>query len=89
MSLCPTDTPRPFQPPVVQRDLEAEVAHCVGGVLSPLLANVVLSVLDKHFAGLWTDRVERNRRHRHGLANYRLVRYADDGVPRTRREGLV
>src|SRR5215211_8559175 len=32
MSLCPTDTPRPFQPPVVQRDLEAEVAHCVGGV---------------------------------------------------------
>jgi RNA-directed DNA polymerase len=49
-----------------------------GGILSPLLANVALSVLDKHFAGLWTDRVERNRRHRHGLANYRLVRYADD-----------
>src|SRR6266508_1416323 len=35
MSLCPTDTPRPFQPPVVQRDLEAEVAHCVGGETTP------------------------------------------------------
>jgi RNA-directed DNA polymerase len=49
-----------------------------GGILSPLLANVALSVLDGHFAGLWADRTERNRRRRHGLANYRLVRYADD-----------
>jgi hypothetical protein len=53
MSLCPVDTPRPFQPPVVQRDLEAEVAHCVGGVLSPLLANIALSGLDQHFAAKW------------------------------------
>jgi hypothetical protein len=26
------------------------IANCVGGVLSPLLANVALSVLDEHFA---------------------------------------
>ncbi len=55
-----------------------------GGILSPLLANIALSVLDDHFAESWeansgtyTDR--RRRRHR-GEANYRLVRYADDFV---------
>jgi RNA-directed DNA polymerase len=51
-----------------------------GGILSPLLANIALSVLDEHFGARWADRTERNRRHRHGLANYRLVRYADDWV---------
>jgi RNA-directed DNA polymerase len=49
-----------------------------GGILSPLLANVALSALDEYFAGQWTDRVERAKRRRHGLANYRLIRYADD-----------
>ena len=52
-----------------------------GGIASPLLANVALSVLDDHFAELWEDsRVERAKRRRHGDANYRLVRYADDFV---------
>ena len=51
-----------------------------GGILSPLLANVALSVLDEHFAERWDDRVARAKRRRHGLANYRLVRYADDFV---------
>jgi RNA-directed DNA polymerase len=51
-----------------------------GGILSPLLANVALSVLDEHFAGHWTDERERRKRRRHGLANYRLIRYADDFV---------
>jgi hypothetical protein len=40
-------------------------------------------VIDDHFAKLWQDGgnyVERARRRRHGLANYRLVRYADDFV---------
>ena len=36
MSLVAGDTPRPFQPPVAQRDLEAEVIYCVGGVISAL-----------------------------------------------------
>ena len=55
-----------------------------GGILSPLLANVALSVLDEHFTGAWEgfgDHNARLRRLRHnGLATYRLVRYADDFV---------
>lgn len=55
-----------------------------GGILSPLLANIALSVLDDHFAERWQadsgSRVDRARRRRHGQANYRLVRYADDFV---------
>lgn len=55
-----------------------------GGILSPLLANLALTVLDEHFARTWQQtsatRVDRARRHRHGLATYRLVRYADDFV---------
>jgi RNA-directed DNA polymerase len=51
-----------------------------GGILSPLLANVALSVLDEHFADRWGNQSERAKRRRHGLANYRLVRYADDFV---------
>lgn len=55
-----------------------------GGILSPLLANVALSTLDDHFAERWQavsgSRVDRARRRRHGQANYRLVRYADDFV---------
>ncbi len=55
-----------------------------GGILSPLLANVALSGLDDHFVELWestgsTPYLRRKRRHG-GLANYRLVRYADDFV---------
>ena len=51
-----------------------------GGILSPLLANVALSALDEHFVGLWEDRRARIRRRSQGLANYRLIRYADDFV---------
>ena len=35
MSRPARDTPRPFQPPITQRDIKTEVAHCVGGVLRP------------------------------------------------------
>ena len=41
------------------------VIHCVGGVISPLLANIYLHVLDTEFAA-------------RGVGE--LVRYADDGV---------
>ena len=55
-----------------------------GGILSPVLANVALSVLDEHFAESGINPRERARlrrgRRRRGLANYRLVRYADDWV---------
>jgi RNA-directed DNA polymerase len=52
-----------------------------GGILSPLLSNIALSVLDDHFARAWQamgDSHAREYRRRKGLANYRLVRYADD-----------
>jgi retron-type reverse transcriptase len=48
-----------------------DIAHCVGGVLSPLLANIYLHVLDTELSA-------------RGVGE--LVRYADDGVPRTQRE---
>jgi RNA-directed DNA polymerase len=54
-----------------------------GGILSPLLANIALSVLDEYFdrewarhGGEWNRRRYRTR----GGATYRLVRYADDFV---------
>jgi len=53
-----------------------------GGILSPLLANVALSVLDEFIAGLpggpATGIYERARRLRRGQPNFRLIRYADD-----------
>jgi RNA-directed DNA polymerase len=54
-----------------------------GGILSPLLANIALSVLDEHFVEAWQqmgDSSARHRRRKKGLATYRLVRYADDFV---------
>jgi len=83
MSHLPDDTPRTFHPAVVQRHLEAEVAHCVGGVVSPLLANIALSVLDEHFCAKWDAHRTSQRRDAHrkrGGATYRIVRYADDFV---------
>ena len=59
-----------------------------GGILSPLLANIALSVLDDHFVAAWAamgDASARHRRRRRGEATYRLVRYADDFVVRRAR----
>ena len=57
-----------------------------GGILSPLLANIALTVLDEHVHGPWlaggtmsTPR-RRARRRAKGLPNWRIVRYADDFV---------
>jgi RNA-directed DNA polymerase len=53
-----------------------------GGILSPVLANIALSVLDEHIArhpgGPNVTHKVRTGRRRRGQANYRLVRYADD-----------
>jgi RNA-directed DNA polymerase len=53
-----------------------------GGILSPLLSNVALSVLDEHIAqapgGPAATGYQRAKRRRLGLPNIRLVRYADD-----------
>ena len=54
-----------------------------GGILSPVLANIALSVLDEHFAEAWEAMGDFNARaslRRKGQATYRLVRYADDFV---------
>lgn len=55
-----------------------------GGVASPLLANIYLSVLDRHFSRIWDSEMtpgwRKQQRRRRGLPNFRLVRYADDFV---------
>jgi RNA-directed DNA polymerase len=53
-----------------------------GGILSPVLANLALSVLDEHIAqipgGPGSTQGQRATRRAKGLGNYRLIRYADD-----------
>ena len=54
-----------------------------GGILSPLLANIALSVLDGHFTRRWDSlgpSWTRIKRRRAGEPVMRLVRYADDFV---------
>lgn len=55
-----------------------------GGIISPLLANIYLSVLDRHFAWIWDTEMSppwrRQYRRRTGRPNFRMVRYADDFV---------
>jgi len=63
-----------------------QVPHCVGGVLSPLLANIALTALDEHLMAPWrpggamSTQMRRRTRVRKNLPNWRLVRYADDFV---------
>lgn len=55
-----------------------------GGILSPLLANIALSVLDRHLQEPWkpggamSTGKRRNTRHVKGLPTWKIVRYADD-----------
>ncbi|WP_280350984.1 group II intron reverse transcriptase/maturase [Nocardia abscessus] len=54
-----------------------------GGIISPLLANVALSVLDEHFEQRWNalgGQAGRAKARRRGVPVFRLVRYADDFV---------
>lgn len=54
-----------------------------GGVLSPLLANIALSVLDEHFTARWDALGTSDQRAKHrrsGGCTMRIVRYADDFV---------
>jgi RNA-directed DNA polymerase len=57
-----------------------------GGILSPLLANIALSVLDEDLHAPWqpgqemSTSMRRTRRRWKNLPNWRLVRYADDFV---------
>ncbi|HEU5001559.1 MAG TPA: reverse transcriptase domain-containing protein [Actinomycetota bacterium] len=52
-----------------------------GGIVSPLISNIALSLLDEHFVEAWEamgDSHERAKRRCRGMASYRLIRYADD-----------
>jgi RNA-directed DNA polymerase len=55
-----------------------------GGIISPLLANIYLSALDRHFERAWKNQTRyigcSTYYRRKGHATYRLVRYADDFV---------
>ena len=57
-----------------------------GGILSPLLANIALGVLDEqvhagwHHGGPMSTSMRRQTRRKKGLPNWRIVRYADDFV---------
>ncbi len=54
-----------------------------GGILSPLLANIALSVLDEHFTTKWEalgPYWTRAKHRRAGVPAMRLIRYADDFV---------
>jgi hypothetical protein len=66
----------------IERDTDTGTPQ--GGILSPLLANIALSVLDDHFAETWQNEMattwQPKKRRNHGRPNYRLIRYADDFV---------
>ena len=53
-----------------------------GAILSPLLSNIALSVLDRRFEAAWASRThdQRARDRSKGLPSYRMVRFADDFV---------
>ena len=54
-----------------------------GGILSPCLANIALTVLDEHFARKWEElgpHWKRAKLRREGVPAHRIIRYADDFV---------
>jgi RNA-directed DNA polymerase len=61
---------------------ETDTGTPQGGILSPLLANIALSVLDEHVDTQWRSwsKEHRKTRRRHGLGTWRMIRYADDFV---------
>ncbi len=65
----------------VNRDTDTGTPQ--GGILSPLLANIALSVLDEHFTRKWEalgPDWTRAKHRRQGGATMKIVRYADDFV---------
>lgn len=63
------------------RESDSEIPQ--SDILSPLLANVALTVLDAHFCAKWDAHLTSQWRDAHrkrGGATYRIVRYADNFV---------
>jgi RNA-directed DNA polymerase len=76
---------------ILSRDTGLRETHAgtpQGGILSPLLANIALSVLDEHFDRQWNSwsRWQREQRRAKGLGLWKFVRYADDFVILVRGE---
>ena len=78
MSQTSGDTRQTLQPAVTQRHLEAEVAHCVGGVISPLLLNVALHGLEEAAGVSYATSGSGASETKPGSPA--LIRYADDMV---------
>lgn len=63
-----------------------------GGILSPLIFNIALSALDEHVMEPWkpggamSTLGKRSYRRSRGRPTWRIIRYADDCVPRTLME---
>jgi len=76
-------TRKKFQPPVTERHLEAEVAHCVGGVASPILSNIYLDRLDTFVEQSLLPVYNRGDRRRRNRA-YEVV---DDQIAKAKRHG--
>src|SRR5437879_8200980 len=59
-----------------------KVCNFVGGVVSPLLANIYLDAMDKYMESksLKLSESQRRRRREQGKGNFLYVRYADDFV---------
>lgn len=66
--------------------VQADAGTPQGGIISPLLANIALSVLDEAIMAPWAaggdqaTQSGRAKRRYHGVGNWRIVRYADDFV---------
>ncbi|WP_308407568.1 reverse transcriptase domain-containing protein [Streptomyces olivochromogenes] len=66
-----------------------------GGILSPLIFNVAMSVLDEHVMEPWkpggpmSTSGKRSYRRSTGAPTWRIIRYADDCAPRTQQEVLM
>jgi RNA-directed DNA polymerase len=62
---------------------ESDTGTPQGGILSPLLANIALHVLDEHVMAPWrpggtmNTTYQRHARRKKGLPTWRIVRYAD------------
>jgi RNA-directed DNA polymerase len=78
MSETTRGTPRPLQPSVTQRDIELEVAQCVGGVVSPLLMNIALHGMETAAGARY--RTAPSHRGWSVPGTPVLIRYADDLV---------
>jgi RNA-directed DNA polymerase len=65
---------------------DSDIGTPQGGILSPLLANIALHVLDEHVMAPWKPNGAMGTLHRRharrgkGLSTWRIVRYADDFV---------